>query len=471
MVVARILEPVSKLATLRQLSLETASHSLAKELGLSEVQKNRVYEAMDWVLKRQESIEKRLAAKHLTTGSLVLFDLSSTYLEGEHCGLGKFGYSRDKKRGKLQVVFGLVCNGQGCPVAVEVFAGNTSDPTTLEPRLKMLKERFGLEGGIVVGDRGMLPDKQIQQHLKQSEGWDWISGLRAQQIRKLLDGGAFELEALQQEQWLEFTASAYERERLIACYNPALAQQRHQNRQQLLEATEKRLDEIVKATQREHEPLQGKEKIALRVGKVVNRFKMAKHFELEITETAFKYKRNLTGITTEAQLDGVYVLRTSVTVSKFSAMEVLRTYKSLSQVEQAFRCFKSVDLQVRPIFHRLEKRVKAHILVCFLAYYVEWHLRQTLAPLLFAEDDWLGAQARRSTEIEAAQKSDSARNKASIYRNAESLPVHSFQSLLQDLATLCVMTIQPRQRLPTFEKITQPTPLQRQVFKLLQISL
>jgi transposase len=472
MVASRILDPASKLATARQLSPQTHSHTLSQQLGLASVTKDSLYRAMDWLQSRQERIEQHLGAAHLKEGSVVLFDISSTYLEGEHCPLAKRGYNRDKKKGMVQVVFGLVCNAQGCPVAVEVFEGNTSDPSTLKTQLTKLKERFKLSRGILVGDRGMLPNTKIQSELKTTQGWEWITALKSAQIRKLLEANAFELEKLQTSRWLELQAPSYPEERLIACYNMSLATQRQHRRQELLEATEAEFDKILAATLRQREPLRGQDQIALRLGKVMNRFKVAKHFQLEITDTSFTYERKNESIEAEAKLDGIYVVRTSVSAKALEATEVVKAYKSLIHVEQAFRCFKSVDLKVRPIFHRLEERVRAHLLLCLLAYYVEWHMRQALAPMLFEEDDPQDAQTKRTSIVESAKKSESAYRKASTKRTSEDLPVHSFRSLLTDLATIAKMTVQPRQKeLPCFEKITQPTPVQSRAFHLLKVSL
>ena len=316
----------------------------------------------------------------------------------------------------------------------------------------------------------MLADKQIHQQLKQTEGWGWITALKSEQIRKLLKTEVFELASLHQKKLLEVQGAEYPDERLIVCYNAALAHKRAQTRQFLLQATEQELAKIVSATQRVREPLQGKDKIALRVGKVVNRFKVSKHFQLTFNETHFSYQRNLLSIEQEADLDGIYVIRTSVTSEQMEATEVVAAYKSLSQVEQAFRCLKSVDLQIRPLFHRLEQRVKSHVLICFLAYHVEWHLRQALAPLLFAEEDPEGAKQRRSSIVEAMKKSQRTYRKATTKRSADNLPIHSFSSLLEDLATMTQNTIQPTSAdLPCFNKLTQPTPLHRRVFELLQI--
>ena len=392
MIVARILEPASKLSTTRQLQPQTATSTLAEEVGLEGANKDNLYRSLDWLLGRQAKIEQQLAKRHLKEGGIVLLDMSSTYLEGEQGELAKRGYNRDRKKGVLQIVFGLLCNGQGCPVAAEVFEGNTTDPTTLSHFLQKLTQRFGLTRGIIVGDRGMLPDTRIESEVKPLANWQWVTALKASQIQGLFNAGELSLSAFDDKDWVEFESEAYDKERLIACRNQRLASHRLQQRQALLAATEAELDKVVKATQRTQKPLKGQDKIGVSVGRVVNRFKVAKHFQLTIGDESFSYQRQESSIANEARLDGVYVIRTSVPKQTLSAIEVVRTYKSLTQVESAFRCLKTFDLHIRPIFHRLEQRVKAHVLLCLLAYYVEWHMRQALAPILFAEDDWPEAQ-------------------------------------------------------------------------------
>ena len=428
MVVARILSPTSKLATARGLDPETGSSTLAQELHLGKVTEVELYQAMDWLVKRQSKIEQKLAQRHLSENTLVLCDLSSTYLEGEHCPLAKRGHCRDGKKGKVQIEFSLLCNHQGCPFAVTVFEGNTSDPQTLKPQLQKLTERFGIKQGILVGDRGTLPDTQIQEQLRDLEGWDWITALRAVQIRKLLATGTLKLEQFESQCWIEMESETYPNERLIACRNGHLAHQLGHKREELLTATETELDKIVVATSRAKQRLKGKAEIGLRVGKVVNRFKVAKYFELSITDSQFSYQRQSDKIEADAQLDGLYVIRTSVSGALLAATEVVQTYKSLSHVEQAFRCIKTTDLKIRPIFHYLEARVRAHVFICFLAYYVEWHMRQKLAEILFEEDDPDEAQQLRASVVEPAQRSHSARQKAGSKQTAQGEPVHSFQS-------------------------------------------
>jgi transposase len=472
MVVARILEPTSKLATARALDRQTCTSTLAQTLNLNEVSEVDLYQAMDWLLGRQSTIEQKLAQRHLREHMLVLCDLSSTYLEGEHCSLAKRGHNRDRKKGTVQIEFSLLCNHQGCPVAITVFEGNTSDAKTLQPQLQKLTERFGIEHGIVVGDRGTLPDTQIQEHLKNLEGWDWITALRAAQIRQLLDAGTLRLDQFEAQSWIEIQSETYPNERLIACRNRTLAQQLGHKREALLSATEAELDQIVVATTRSRQRLEGKAEIGLRVGKVLNRFKVAKHFELTITDDHFSYQRKSDTMAADAQLDGLYVIRTSVSGEKLSATEVVETYKSLSLVEQAFRCIKMTDLKIRPIFHHLEARVRAHVFICFLAYYVEWHMRQKLAPILFEEDDPVGAQQLRASIVDRAQRSQSARKKAGSKHTPQGEPVHSFPSLLADLATIVSSTVQPKQlSAARFDQVTKPTPIQQRAFELLEVPL
>jgi transposase len=472
MVVARILEPTSKLATARALDPQTCTSTLAQELNLDEVSEGELYQAMDWLFKRQPKIEQTLAHRHLSEHRLVLCDLSSTYLEGDHCSLAKRGHSRDRKKGTVQIEFSLLCNQQGCPVAITVFEGNTSDAKTLKPQLQKLTERFGIKHGILVGDRGTLPDTQIQEHLQELDGWDWITALRAAQIRQLLAAGTLTLDHFEEQSWVEIVSETYPNERLIACRNHSLAQQAKHKREELLTATETDLDKIVAATTRSKQRLEGKAEIGLRVGKVLNRFKVAKHFKWTITDTQFSYQRNADTIEADTQLDGLYVIRTSVKVETLSATEVVQTYKSLSLVEQAFRCIKTTDLKIRPIFHHLETRVRAHVFLCFLAYYVEWHMRQKLAPILFEEDDPVGAQQLRESIVERAQRSQSARKKAGSKHTPQGEPIHSFQSLLADLATIVSSTVQPKQlSVACFDKVTQPTPIQQKAFELLEVPL
>lgn len=472
MIVARVLEPASKLATARGLGQEAPLAALHAELGLDEVRADHLYAALDWLYLHQRPIEDRLAARHLDDASLVLYDVTSTYFEGRSCPLAAYGHSRDGKKDKLQVIFGLLCNRDGCPIAVEVFEGNTADPKTLKPQIDKVRERFGLQRVVFVGDRGMLTSARIREELQPVDGLDWISALRTSDIRKLQALPGLQFSLFDERGFVEITDPSFPGERLIVCRNPLLADERARKREALLEATEGELDKIVDATHRPKRRLRGKEKIGLRVGKVLDRFKVGKHFQLEITETGFTYRRKQEQIAQEAALDGIYVVRTSLPASVISAQETVRSYKRLSVVERAFRSAKTVDLHVRPIYHFLPERVRAHIFLCMLAYYLEWHLRQKLAPLLFDDEDKDQAEALRSSVVAPARPSPSAQDKAHTLRTPEGLPVHSFQTLLQALATLTKSRIQPASAPEaTFDKLSRPTPLQEKAFSLLGLRL
>jgi len=472
MVVARVLDPRSKLATARALHADTLAHTLGESPGLGDVEDDELYEALDWLRQRQEAVEQRLAKRHLREGSLVLYDLTSTYFEGRRCPLARRGYSRDGKRGTLQIVFGLLCNRAGCPVAVEVFEGNTADPRTVARQIEKLRERFGLERVVVVGDRGMLTEARIREDIKPCEGLDWISALRAPAIRKLVEGGVLQLSLFDERDLAEITAPEYPGERLVVCRNPLLSEERARKRQELLAATEVELDKIVAATGRERCPLRGREKIALRTGRIIHKYKMAKHFALDITEEHFGYRRDEARIAEEAALDGFYVIRTSVPAEVLDAEATVRAYKGLSRVERAFRSLKSVDLKVRPIYHHLAGRVRAHVFLCVLAYYVEWHMRAALAPMLFDDEDRAGAEARRRSVVAPARVSESAERKAQTKRTEAGQTAHSFQSLLADLATIVRNRIQPNLAgAPPFEQTTRPTALQQQALDLLGVRL
>ena len=471
MIAARIVEPRSKLATARGLDPQSLLNTLAELLAVEGADEDELYEAMDWLLGRQQRIETALAKRHLSDGTLVLYDVSSTYFEGRHCPLAKLGHSRDGKKGKPQIVFGLLCNERGCPVAVEVFSGNTGDPKTLGSQVRKLKERFCLSRLVLVGDRGMITQARIRADLKTQEGVDWITALRAPAIQKLLAQGAFQMSLFDQKDLAEIESPQYPGERLIVCRNPLLASERARKREDLLRATEKELDRVVAATSRTKNALRGKDRIGLRAGKVLGRYKMGKHFKLEITEERFAYQRNELTIAREAVLDGVYVIRTSLSADTMGADDAVRSYKRLAEVERAFRSLKTVDLKVRPIHHRLEKRVRAHVLLCMLAYYVEWHMRQALAPMLFDDEQRQAAETLRASVVAPARRSSSAERKARDKRTQQGAIVHSFQTLLRDLATLTKNTIQPTgKKALAFDKIAMPTPIQRRAFDLLEVS-
>lgn len=468
MIAARVVEPRSKFALSQGLDAQTAISSLGVMLGVCDASEDDLYAAMDWLLARQQRIEKSLAAKHLQNGALVLYDVSSTYFEGTHCPLAKHGYSRDGKHDKLQIVFGLLCNADGCPVAVEVFDGNTADPSTLAAQIEKLRNRFGLERVVLVGDRGMITEKRLEQDVRGVDGLDWITALRAPRIRALVEQGALQLSLFDTTDMAAITSPDYPGERLIVCRNPRLADERARKRQELLAATQKDLDKIAAAVQRKNRPLRGKTQIALRVGKVIDTRKMGKHFRLEIEDGRFCFRRDEQNIAREAALDGIYVVRTSVPAAAMSDTRVVGAYKSLSAVERAFRSIKTVDLKVRPIHHHLPGRVRAHVFLCMLAYYVEWHMRRSLAPLLF--DDHDRAAATRETIVAPARVSPAAARKARTKKTDDGNPVESFQTLLDNLATIALNIVTPN--LPAavpFWKITRPTKLQQKALDLLGV--
>ena len=468
MLIATVIEPGSKLAIARGLRAETATSTLGVVLGVAGCDEDDLYDAMDWALERKDGIETQLAARHLANGTLVLYDVSSAAFEGHTCPLGAIGHARDGVKGRLQIVYGLLCTTEGVPVAIEVFEGNTADPKTLAAQITKLKTRFGLTRVCLVGDRGMLTSARIRDELRPAH-LDWISALRADQIRVLVNDAALQLSLFDEQNLLEVTHPDYPGERLVCCHNPALADERARKRDDLLAATEKQLQTIAAATRRQRRPVRGTDKIALRVGKVRNKFKVAKHFHLEITDDAFTFTRNQDSIAAEAALDGIYVLRSSLPDDALGRDDVVLRYKDLADVERFFRTLNS-ELDVRPIRHRLADRVRAHMFLRMLSYYISWHMKQALAPILFYDNDKPAARAKRTNPVAAAERSDTALTKAARKRTHDDTPVHSFTSLLADLATICANHIQPTGDMPAFTIITTPTPLQRQAFELLGIS-
>jgi transposase len=468
MIIARILAPASKLATARCLAEQTATSSLGAILELDDVDEDHLYDAMDWLLSRQTHIEDKLAQRHLQEGSLVLYDVTSTYFEGRHCPLARFGHSRDERPGNLQIVFGLLTNHEGCPIAVEVFEGNTGDPKTVAAQIRKLRQRFGLKEVVLVGDRGMLTSARIREDLQTEEGVRWITALKAPQIQQLAADGNLQLSLFDEQDLAEIQHPAYPGERLIACRNPLLGEERKRKREELLTATEKQLEKIAAATQRKRRPLRGKKEIGLAVGKVLGHYKMGKHIQLTIEDDRFSCQRKPANIEREAALDGIYVIRTSVPAHALTSEQVVARYKSLSTVERAFRSMKSVDLKVRPIHHHQPERVKAHVLLCMLAYYVEWHMRRALAPMLFDDEDREGAQAQRTSIVAPAQRSDSAQAKAISKQTADRLPVHSFRTLLADLATLTRNRVRMGEQ--HLDMLATPTAVQERALQLLQVT-
>ncbi len=466
MVVARILDPRSKLATARGFGEEGGFSTMAEELGIESAEADELYRALDWLLERQARIEGKLAKKHLKEGTLLLYDVTSTYFEGRSCPLARLGHSRDGKKGKLQIVFGLLCTADGCPVAVEVFPGNTSDPETLAAAIKKARERFGLKRVVLVSDRGLLTEARIEAELRPVDGLEWITALRAPAIQKLVEAGDLQLSLFDERDLAEISSAAFPGERLIACRNPFLADERARKRESLLGATEKELEKIAEATRRTRRPLRGKDAIGVRVGRVLGRFKVGKHFRYEIEEGHFRYERDEESIRREAALDGVYVIRTSVFGEDLGAEAVVGSYKSLSAVERAFRTEKT-DLEVRPIHHRAPDRVRAHVFLCMLAYYVQWHMRQALAPLLFEDHDRAGARKARTSIVARAERSPAALEKVQSKRTADGFVAHSFDTLMQHLATLARNRIRVAD--VSHEQLTRPTPLQARAFELLGV--
>lgn len=468
MILARVLEPASKLATARQLGADTLSSTLGEILGVADADADELYEAMDWLVKGQARIEKKLARRHLKKGDRVLWDVSSSYFEGRHCPLARLGYSRDHRGDRPQVVFGLLTTGEGCPVAVEAFPGNTADPGTVKTAVERVRDRFQLDEMVMVGDRGMVTQARIDEDLR-PRGIRWVTSLPAPQVRKLWQEGPLQLSLFDQQDLAEITSPAFPGERLIACRNPFLAEERARKREALLQATERELEKVRAATLRERRPLRGRDEIGLRVGKVLGRFKVGKHFRLEIGEDRFGFERDQERIEEEAALDGIYVVRTSVAAEALSAEEVVRTYKRLSVVERAFRAHKTSGLMVRPIHHRREDRVRAHLFLCMLAYYVQWHMEQKWAPLLFKDHDPAAGAARRVSVVGPAKRSEAADRKAQKKQTDDGFPVHGFRSLLKDLATLTLNTVVVGDHI-RYEQISHPTPVQQRALDLLGVA-
>jgi Transposase DDE domain len=470
MVVMRLLSPASKLATARMLDAATASTSLGEVLELGDVDENELYTALDWLGERQEHVEKALARKHLHDGTLVLYDVSSSYVEGRCCELAKRGYNRDGKKGKLQIVYGLLCAPDGCPVAVEVFEGNTADPNTLGAQIDKLKQRFGLKHVVLVGDRGMITQARIDEELRPA-GLDWITALRAPDIQALAVGGVLQMSLFDDRDMASITSPDFPGERLIVCRNPDLARLRTHKREELLAATERNLGKIAAAVGRQRGPLRGEAEIGVRIGKVINRHKMAKHFDLTIGEASFSFRRKHDAIAAEAALDGVYVVRATVPAADLDDAATVGAYKSLAQVERAFRCLKTIDLHVRPIHHWNADRVRAHVFLCMLGLYVEHHMRDKLAPMLYDETDHEAASAARVSIVAKAERSQAAKAKEATGHTPDGLPVHSLRTLLADLATYSrIEATTALNEKYAFTLNTRPTPTQQRAFELLGVN-
>jgi hypothetical protein len=469
MMVAQVIAPDSKLAIARGLREETAASSLGQVLHLGGCDEDDLYAAMDWLAARQDRIEDALAARHLAGGTLVLYDVSSAAFEGRACPLGAIGHPKDGVRGRLQIVYGLLTSKEGVPVAIEVFEGNTGDPKTVASQVAKVKDRFGLARVVLVGDRGMLTAARLREDVRPA-GLDWITALRAPQVKALVRDGALQLSLFDEVDLAEITSPDFPGERLVACKNPFLEAERARKRESLLAATEADLATIAAAVARDRRPLRGQDAIAVRADRVLRRRKVAKHFTATISDDHFSYARNQDSITAEAALDGIYVLRTSVTASDQGSGEVVASYKALAQVERAFRAF-NTDLDIRPVRHHTATRVRAHVFLRMLSYYLTWHMHDRLAPVLFTDDDKPAARAARTSPVAPAARSPHALAKAAAKHTGSGLPVHSFHTLLADLATICLNQIRPADpALPGFKLVTTPTPVQRHALDLLGVS-
>jgi hypothetical protein len=462
MIAGRLIHPSSKLAATRLWHTTT----LAEELLVGDADEDELYYALDWLLARQERIEKKLAHRHLNEGSFVLYDVTSSYYEGHTCPLARFGHDRDEK-GKPIIVYGVLTDHEGRPVALSVYPGNTGDPTTIPDQVEKLKARFGLERLVLVGDRGMLTQAQIEK-VKDTPGIGWISALRSSAIRDLVEQGNIQMSLFDTRDLAEITSDKYPGERLIACFNPLLAQERKRKRNDLLEATENILNTLIRTVVRRTRTPLGKAEIGKKVGAIMNRFKMAKHFILTIDDGRFAFTRNETSITREEALDGIYVIRTSEPAERLSPEDTVRSYKRLAQVERVFKTFKGIELLVRPIWHRTEDHVRAHLFLCMLAYYVEWHMRKALAPILF--DDETLTQIRKTRHpVRPAEVSLSAQKKKTRKTTPEGFTVHSFSTLMAALGTRCRNHCRIGISGTSISRLTEPTPLQTKVFQLLDL--
>lgn len=463
MIAERLIFPASKLATTRRWHTTT----LAEELGVEDADEDDLYEAMDWLLERKQRIEKKLARRHLKDGAIVLYDVTSSYYEGRTCPLARLGHDRDGQKGLPIIVYGVMADHEGRPIAAEVYAGNTGDPTTIVDQIRKLREQFELSRVVVVGDRGMLTQPQIDR-LKEHPGLGWITALTSVAVRKLVEEGALQLSLFDEKNLAVITSKDYPGERLVVCFNPLLAGERRRKRQELLEATKKELEKLGREVGRRKKKLMKQSEIGIKAGKILGRYKVGKHFTLKIGEGTFEWTLRAETVEREALLDGIYVIRTSEPRERLSGEDTVRAYKSLSQVERVFRCLKGIDLLVRPIRHRTEDRVPAHIFLCMLAYYVEWHMRRALAPILF-EDEELEKARKRRDPILPAQPSESAKAKKWTHTTPEGLPVHDFTSLMSDLASRSRVTYRLKSKNMdlTFKQVPDPTPLQRRAYELL----
>ena len=471
MIIDRIISGGSKLSTVRQCVPETASTSLGELLSLEDLDENECYAAMDWLLKRQGKIQRKLAKKHLVAGDPVLFDLSSSYFEGQCCELAEFGYSRDHRGDRKQVNYGIYCNADGTPVGVEVLAGNQSDRIAFPLAVERVRNDFNHKNIIFIGDRGMISGKAIDEYLRNEEGADWITALNAASIAKLERSGSIQLSLFDDLDLVSITHPDYPDERLVVCRNPELAKRRAKRREALLQATEKLLAEVAKKVERKKKPLRGEDAIGVEAGKIINKKKMAKHFNLTITNSTFAYERNEEKINAEAALDGLYVIRSSVDKTRMNDKELVANYKNLEMVERAFRSLKSIDLNVRPIYHRLEDRVRAHIFICMLAYHIEHHMRCLLAPLLFADEQKENV-AERDSVVAPVKRSESAKKKDQTHRTPdEQYPISSFRDIIKTLSTITRSRVKVKgHKKGDFKTTSTPTPYPRKILELLGVA-
>ena len=463
MIVERLLHGSSKLASTRLWHATT----LAEEVGVSDANEDDLYDAMLWLLARQKPMEKKLADRHLEQGGMVFYDLSSSYYYGRTCPLAKYGHGRDGKKGLPIIVYGLLADAEGRPISVEVYPGNRSDPTTVPDQVRTLRERFGLKRVVLVGDRGMLSGRQIEL-LKTMPGLGWITALRSRSIRDLVEDGALQMSLFDQRNLIEFASPLYPGERLIGCYNPLLAEERSRKREELLQATEQALRKIVTEVARRTKTPLSEAEIGKKVGRALSRFKMGKHFELSIEKGSLSYQRNQQSIETEKALDGIYVIRTSEPAAHLCPEDTVRQYKNLGRVEEAFRCFKGIDIRVRPIRHRTEQHVRAHIFLCMLAYYLEFHMREALAPLLF-DDHEVEQDRKRRDPVAPATPSPSAERKRQSKRTVDGFPAHSFETLLHEMSTRCRVLCRFGQS--EFAQLTPPTEIQKRAMELLSLKI
>lgn len=466
MMALRMMAPSSKLSMTRMLRAQTETSSLRSVLALEHLNENDLYGAMDWLLPRQDRIEKKLAQRHLADGMLVLYDITSVYFEGTKCELARYGHNREGKEGTTQIVVGLVCSAEGCPVSVEVYEGNRSDSTRVAEQIERVKTKFGITKVVLVGDGGMITGKLIEKQAETDRAFCYVTALRSEAIRRLIKQGVVDRELFDRQEMAEVSSPDYPGQRLVVCMNPYLREERGRKREQLLDWAEKKLGKLKAAVERERRPLRGGQSIAMKVGAIFEHSPVKKHFDLSITESCLEWTRKKSSIEEERALDGLYIIRTNVDAAALPTDDAVRTYKRLSTVERAFRSMKLSDLEIRPVYHWNSDRVRAQVFLCMLAYYVEWHMRRALAPILFDEHDGDGKRAANPNPVATAQGSAAKKRKVASRVTDDGFPVHSFQTLLADLATLTLNTVKTP-KAEAFTMMSVPTPLQAKAFELL----